>query len=137
MALMASKRQQAVGAALDDTAVVIDGGDALKDLALLVRAIDRRNLWPELAWEPEQVTSTIVGVQTLGFPPVEMVVEPPSPPVDTVEGLPPSPPSAEPPTWALPVPPVPLSPQAGTSAKSARVTVTKSAREWNICTSTL
>ena len=47
---MASKRQQAVGAALDDTAVVIDGGDALKDLALLVRAIDRRNLWPELAW---------------------------------------------------------------------------------------
>ena len=54
---MASKRQQAVGALLDDTAVVVDGGDALKDLALLVRAIDRRNLWPELAWEPEQAAA--------------------------------------------------------------------------------
>ncbi len=50
---MASKQQQAVGAALDERAILIDGGDALKELALLVRAIDRRNLWHEIAWEPE------------------------------------------------------------------------------------
>lgn len=50
---MASKRQQAVGAALDDTALMVDGGDGLKVLALLVRAVDHANLWHELAWEPE------------------------------------------------------------------------------------
>lgn len=50
---MASKQQQATAAALDSRAIVIDGGNALKELALLVRAIDRRNLWHEIAWEPE------------------------------------------------------------------------------------
>ncbi len=50
---MASKQQQAVGTALDGRAIVIDGGDALRELAFLVRAIDRRNLWHEIAWEPE------------------------------------------------------------------------------------
>ncbi len=50
---MASKRQQEIGAALDDRALLVEGGDALRTLALLVRAIDRRNLWPVIAWEPE------------------------------------------------------------------------------------
>ncbi len=50
---MASKRQRAVAAELDERAILIDGADGLKVLALLVRAIDRRNLWPEIAWEPE------------------------------------------------------------------------------------
>ncbi len=50
---MASREQRAVGAALDGRAVILDGGDALRELALLVRAIDRRNLWHEIAWEPE------------------------------------------------------------------------------------
>ena len=50
---MASKRQQQAAAELDERAILIDGGDGLKALALLVRAIDRRNLWPEIAWEPE------------------------------------------------------------------------------------
>ena len=54
---MPSKRQQAVAAALDDTAIVVDGGDGLKVLALLVRAIDHANLWHELAWEPEQAAA--------------------------------------------------------------------------------
>ena len=38
-------------------AAAVTVADALKDLALLVRAIDRRNLWPELAWEPEQAAA--------------------------------------------------------------------------------
>ncbi len=54
---MASKRQQVVGAALDDAALVADGRAAADSLALLVRAIDRRNLWVEIAWEPERAAS--------------------------------------------------------------------------------
>lgn len=46
-------RERAVAAAMDGRAVLIDGRDALKELTLLVSAIDRRNLWCELAWEPE------------------------------------------------------------------------------------
>ena len=50
---MASKRQQAVGAAMDDAAILAAGRDAANELALLVRAISRRHLWHEIAWEPE------------------------------------------------------------------------------------
>ena len=54
---MASRRQQGVGAVLDDAAVVSDGLDAAASLLLLVHAIDRRNLWVEVAWEPEQAAA--------------------------------------------------------------------------------
>lgn len=50
---MASRRAQAVGALDDDAALLADGADALRSLAHLVAAIDRRNLWVEIAWEPE------------------------------------------------------------------------------------
>lgn len=51
---MASKRQQAVGAALDDAAVLAAGREAVNELALLVRAISRRHLWHEIAWDGAQ-----------------------------------------------------------------------------------
>lgn len=47
----------AVGAALDDAALVTEGSAAAESLALLVRAIDRRNLWCEIAWEPEEAAT--------------------------------------------------------------------------------
>jgi len=56
---MASKPQQAraVAALTDDAAVLADGRDAANQLLLLIRAIDRRNLWHEIAWEPERAAS--------------------------------------------------------------------------------
>ena len=56
---MASKPQQAraVAALTDDAAVLADGRDAANQLLLLIRAIDRRNLWHEIAWEPEQAAA--------------------------------------------------------------------------------
>lgn len=51
---MASKRQQAVGAAMDDAAILAAGRDAANELALLVRAISRRHLWHEIAWDGGQ-----------------------------------------------------------------------------------
>ena len=51
---MPSRRQAAVGAALDEAAIAADGRDALVQLELLVRAISRRRLWAEIAWEPER-----------------------------------------------------------------------------------
>jgi len=54
---MASKAQIAVGAALDEAAIQSEGRESLRQLALLVSAIDRRNLWVELAWEPEQASA--------------------------------------------------------------------------------
>lgn len=54
---MPSKRQQGVSAAMDDAAILAAGRTAVEDLARLVRAIDRRNLWHEIAWEPEQAAA--------------------------------------------------------------------------------
>ena len=51
---MASKRQQAVGAALDERAAALTLRDVLAHYALLERAITRANLWHELAWDGEQ-----------------------------------------------------------------------------------
>jgi hypothetical protein len=51
---MASKRQQAVSAAMDDAAILAAGRDAANELALLVRAISRRHLWHEIAWDGSQ-----------------------------------------------------------------------------------
>lgn len=39
---------------LDDAAILADGRAALLQLELLVRAISRRHLWHELAWDGEQ-----------------------------------------------------------------------------------
>lgn len=52
--LMPSRRQQAVGAAMDDAALLAAGRDAARNLELLIRAVSRRHLWHELAWEPER-----------------------------------------------------------------------------------
>ena len=51
---MASKRQQAVGAALDGRAAALTLRDVLAHYALLERAITRANLRHELAWDGEQ-----------------------------------------------------------------------------------
>lgn len=56
-ATMPSSRQQMVSAALDAAAVLADGREAVESLGRLVRAIDRRNLWHEIAWEPEQAAA--------------------------------------------------------------------------------
>lgn len=53
---MSSHNARAAGAE-DQIAVILDGCAAAGRLALLVRAIDRRNLWPELAWEDEQAAA--------------------------------------------------------------------------------
>lgn len=47
----------AVSAHDDDAALLADGADALRSLAHLVAAIDRRNLWCELAWEPDSASA--------------------------------------------------------------------------------
>ena len=54
---MPSKQQQGVSAAMDDAAILAAGRTAVEDLARLVRAIDRRNLWVEIAWEPVQAAA--------------------------------------------------------------------------------
>jgi hypothetical protein len=54
---MASKQQQAISARDDNAAIIVDGRDALAQLAFLVRAIDRRNLWHEIAWDGEQAAA--------------------------------------------------------------------------------
>jgi len=51
---MPSRTQRATSAALDETAILIEGDDGLRVLALLVRAIDHANLWQEVAWEPDE-----------------------------------------------------------------------------------
>lgn len=50
---MPSRRQQAVGAAMDAAALLADGREAARNLELLIRAVSRRRLWHELAWEPD------------------------------------------------------------------------------------
>lgn len=55
--LMPSRRQQQVGAAMDDAALLAAGREAARNLELLIRAIDRRHLWHEIAWEPEQAAA--------------------------------------------------------------------------------
>ena len=42
---------------MDDAAILSAGRAAVEDLARLVRAIDRRNLWVEIAWEPAQAAA--------------------------------------------------------------------------------
>ena len=56
---MASKPSEAraVAAAMDTAAVLLEGREAVEALGRLVRAIDRRNLWHEIAWEPEQAAA--------------------------------------------------------------------------------
>lgn len=46
-----------VAASDDNAAILADGADALRSLAHLVAAIDRRNLWCELAWEPDAASA--------------------------------------------------------------------------------
>lgn len=56
-ATMPSRGQAAVSARDDRAAVLLEGREAVERLGLLLRAIDRRNLWVEIAWEPEQAAA--------------------------------------------------------------------------------